>query len=180
MARISVEQVGPEMCAFLDMIALSEIGRSMLDATDDGYNVLVGSKPTHLSLFNSYEKHPARFVYLPKYGVKSSAAGRYQFLLKTWNSLQVQLKLPDFGPLSQDIGAIELIRGRGAKTYVEQGRPELAIVICSQEWASLPGAGYGQPENKLTDLLNAYDEALKKYLRPDFSNVISGVNTTGG
>ena len=41
---------------------------------------------------------------------KTSAAGAYQFLNKTWTPLQQQLGLKDFSPRSQDIAAIELIR----------------------------------------------------------------------
>lgn len=173
MARIPIEDAGgPEVCAFLDMIAISEMTQALLDVSDDGYNVLVGSTPKHPNLFSGYEKHPGKFIYLPKLDIKSSAAGRYQFLYKTWQALQKSLGLPDFSPVSQDKGCIELINERGGIPYIKQGRIELAVVICSQTWASLPGAGYGQHENRLQDLLGEYAKALTKY-RPDFSNVIS-------
>jgi muramidase (phage lysozyme) len=35
----------------------------------------------------------------------STAAGRYQFTAGTWDRVRAALKLPDFGPASQDIGA---------------------------------------------------------------------------
>lgn len=37
--------LGPNISAFLVMIAWSEIGPTLLEETDDGYNVLVGSTP---------------------------------------------------------------------------------------------------------------------------------------
>lgn len=32
------------------------------------------------------------------------------------------------------------------------GRVSIAIVKCASRWASLPGAGYGQHEHKISDL----------------------------
>jgi len=42
---------------------------------------------------------------------------------------------------------------------VEAGRVADAIDKCRLEWASLPGAGYGQPERKLAALIDAYTNA---------------------
>jgi muramidase (phage lysozyme) len=56
-------------------------------------------------LFTSYVDHPRKLISLPKLGIKSSAAGRYQFLLSTWDDLHTRLGtrvLPDFSPESQD------------------------------------------------------------------------------
>jgi muramidase (phage lysozyme) len=179
MTRLAVEEAGgPEICAFLDMLAVSEIGRPLLAATDDGYNCLVGSTAAHPILFDTYDRHPARFIELPKLGIKSSAAGRYQILFRTFDGLATKLHVTDFKPETQDRCAIELIRGRGALDYVKTGRIELAITICQKEWASLPGANYGQHENSLSSLLGAYHEALPRYRVPDFSNVESGVEST--
>ena len=179
MTRLAVETAGgPEVCAFLDMIAVSELTHALLDATDDGYNVLVGSTAAHPKLFKSYDRHPAVFVELSNLGIKSSAAGRYQILFRTFDNLATALRISDFRPETQDRCAIELIRQRGALDYVKVGRIELAISICSKEWASLPGAGYGQHENRLGNLLSEYHTALPKYQRADFSNVDAGVETT--
>ncbi|TPQ32162.1 glycoside hydrolase, partial [Burkholderia ubonensis] len=44
MARISVAAAGGKnRVAFLDTVAVSEIGAALLAKSDDGYNVLVGS-----------------------------------------------------------------------------------------------------------------------------------------
>ncbi len=155
MARIDLSaqgEAGGNVCAFLDMIAWSE--GVHLYGGDDGYNVIVGGKT-----FDSYEKHPKVYVPLTRYKVTSSAAGRYQFLWKTWQALELKLNLPDFGPVSQDRAAIELIRERKALLDVREGNIIAAIQKCRPIWASLPGAGYGQREHKMTDLLREYSKA---------------------
>ncbi|WP_206860774.1 glycoside hydrolase family 24 protein [Lysobacter changpingensis] len=151
MARITAASLGTggaNIRAFLDMIAFSEgtAGRG-----DDGYNVLVGG-----ALFTSYVSHPNKSVWLPRYAVNSTAAGRYQFLNKTWKNLAKQLKLRDFSPVLQDLGAVELIRGRDALEDVRAGRIDAAIAKCAKEWASLPGAGYGQREVSMAKLAPTY------------------------
>lgn len=137
--------------AFLDALAVSE-GTSNLG--DDGYNVLVGGE-----LFHDYSHHPNVLVTLNKAGLKSTAAGRYQFLKRTWDSLQAKLGLPDFGHSSQDAACVELICEAGAIDDVDAGRFDSAVAKCRRIWASLPGAGYGQHENKLSDLRAAFQRA---------------------
>lgn len=135
--------------AFLDMIAYAE-GTS----SPEGYRMMFGG-----SLFDSYADHPRRlFAFTDKAGrnLKTSAAGRYQFLSRTWDELQRKLDLPDFGPASQDSAALELIRQRGALPDVRAGRVAEAVRKVAPIWASLPGAGYDQPERKLSQLLSAY------------------------
>ncbi len=112
----------------------------------DGYRKMYGG-----GLMKSLSEHPNTPV--TKWGITSTAAGAYQFLNKTWNEVQAKLKLPDFGPLSQDKAAIELIRRRKALEDVYAGRFVEAIAKCRKEWASLPGAGYGQNEKNVKNLL---------------------------
>lgn len=148
--RISAAKaININVCAFLDMLSHSEGTEGI---GDDGYNVIVGGK----TFSNGYAQHPEPSIYLPRYAIYSSAAGRYQFIKKTWRSLAGTLHLADFSPISQDLGAIELIRGRGALDDVIAGRFELAVRKCAKEWASLPGAGYGQRENALTVIQGVY------------------------
>lgn len=156
MARITTS---PNVCAFLDMTAKSEIGEQLLAASDDGYNVIVGSTPQRPILFDSYEDHPHMLIVL-KSGVKSTAAGRYQFLIKTWNGLKEALFLPDFSPLSQDAACVELLRECGALDKINAGNIHDAIRSASRIWASFPSAGYGQHENKMTQLLGWFSDAL--------------------
>jgi len=146
----------PNEKAFLNMLKISELGQGNIDISDNGYNVLAGSTPSVPRLFNDYSRHPNKPIYFAKYGVMSSAAGAYQIIIKTWNNLQKQLNLPDFSPDSQDAAALELIRQRGGLEFVRAGQFADAVNACRKEWASLPGAGAGQRENKLDDLKTAY------------------------
>lgn len=133
--------------AFLDMIAWAEG-----TAGDDGYRTLFGG-----GTFGSFADHPR--IYVPFRSTSSSAAGRYQILARTWDGVRTKLGLPDFSPPSQDAAALELIRERGALNDVDAGRVAGAIAKVRKVWASLPGAGYNQPERGLVALLGVYQQA---------------------
>lgn len=155
MARISVTAVGGKnRVAFLDAIAVSEISSALLAKSNDGYNVLVGSTASRPLLFASYESHPN--VLNRQIRVPSTAAGRYQILTRWWRIYQAQMKLPDFGPVSQDRYALQQLREHGALPLIDAGRIREAVAKVSNMWASLPGAGYGQHENDIEHLLAAY------------------------
>lgn len=143
---------------FLDMIAHSE-GTTQIPGGDDGYCVIVGSTPAAPNLFTSYADHPRTLVWLPRLKVSSTAAGRYQILARIFDFYKAQLKLPDFSPASQDAIAVQLIKERGAIPLLESGDFAGAVYHCRSIWASLPGAGYDQRENRLADLRAAYTAA---------------------
>jgi len=143
------------MKAFLDMIAYSELGGALMDLSDDGYNVIVGSTPAVPLLFTSYADHPRRRITVKK-GLVSSAAGRYQILARYYDYYKEVLKLPDFSPASQDAIALHLIKECRAIEDIEAGRFSEAVKKCRGRWASLPDAGYGQHENKFDSLAKAY------------------------
>lgn len=149
----------PNQKAFLDTIATSELGPRLLLASDNGYNVLVGSTPAMPRLFSSYADHPRQLIDLPRLGIKSTAAGRYQLLARYFDAYKKQLGLRDFSPASQDAIALQQIRERGALADIEAGRFADAIAKCRNIWASLPGAGYGQNENTLAYLQAAFTKA---------------------
>lgn len=104
--------MSPNLRAFLDMIAVSELGEGLLAVSDNGYNVLVGSSPKAPILFESYADHPRRVMTLGIKGksIKSSAAGRYQLLARYFDAYRRQLDLKDFSPAAQDAIAIQQIR----------------------------------------------------------------------
>lgn len=139
--------------AFLDMLAWSEIGPSLLAKSDNGYNVIVGG-----NLFHDYADHPRVLVDLGR-GLKSTAAGRYQLLARYFDFYKRNLRLADFSPASQDAIALQQIRERQALPLIDGGSIAVAIKACSNIWASLPGNTYGQHTNKLDDLLDAYTKA---------------------
>lgn len=160
MPRISAAQAGGQnVTAFMDMVAVSEIGAEILadPRSDDGYKIIVGSTPKKLILMKDYEHHPRLFITID--GERSSAAGRYQYIVRTWVGLVMKLHLPDISPISQDRACLELFRQRHALDAIKAGQFEEAVHLCRQEWASLPGAGYDQHENKIEYLQAAYQAA---------------------
>ncbi|MDQ1292051.1 MAG: hypothetical protein QG615_1861 [Nitrospirota bacterium] len=120
-------------------------------ADDDGYRRLVGGGE-----FESFADHPRKLIPIARYGIKSSAAGAFQFLEKTWDEMAALYKLPDFSPESQDLAAIGLIHRRGALEDVLAGRIESAIKKCNKEWASFHGSPYGQRTVALSRMLQEY------------------------
>lgn len=147
--------ISKNMKAFLDMLAYSEGTDNRRQKTNNhGYDVIVGG-----SLFTDYSDHPRKLISLPKLGIKSTAAGRYQVLAKFYDAYKKQLRLPDFSPSSQDAIAMQLIRECKATADIEAGRIADAIHKCRSRWASLPGAGYGQHEQKLDKLIDVYKAA---------------------
>lgn len=140
--------------AFLSLIAYSE---GTINEGDNGYNVIVGGKT-----FSEYSDHPRVGVWIKRIKKYSTAAGRYQILARNYDAYKKLLKLPDFGPESQDKIAIQLIRECKAIEDIEAGKLEEAITKCKSRWASFPGAGYDQHENKMDDLIKAYSNFLKQ------------------
>ncbi|MDH2022931.1 glycoside hydrolase family 104 protein [Stenotrophomonas sp. GD03680] len=146
---------GVNVCAFLSMLAWSEGTDNGKQPTKDrGYDVIVGGQ-----LFKSYADHPRVLVDLPKLKIQSTAAGRYQLLRRYFDAYKKTLGLKDFSPLSQDLIALQQIRERHALPLIQAGKIEDAIKAVRKIWASLPGAGYGQHEQKLADLLAVYSRA---------------------
>lgn len=146
-----VAGLSANLSAFLDTIAHSE--GTPRYGQDDGYNAIVGG-----ALFDSYADHPRVLVEV-RPGLKSTAAGRYQLLARYFDPYKAQLSLPDFSPESQDKIAIQQIKECHALDLIEAGKFEDAVAKCAHIWASLPGANYGQHENRLSTMLAAYLDA---------------------
>lgn len=155
------------IAAFLAMIRRAE----GTDRHADPYRVAFGGV-----IFESLADHPRRAVqFTDKAGRRlwTSAAGAYQFMavaplpdgsgrrtrLDTWDRLAAKLGLADFGPGSQDRAAIELIDEAGALDDVKAGRFDAAVSKVRRVWASLPGAGYAQPEKSLAAVRDAFVQA---------------------
>ena len=131
--------------ALLDTIAYAEGTRGR---GKDGYNVTFAYR-----YVDSCEVHPNLTVCSGAYC--STAAGRYQFLNKTYAGL----KLSNFWPESQERGALELIRRRGVSL------PDAAMTATqfanamdklSYEWASLPPGRYGQSHFSMEQIREEY------------------------
>lgn len=155
-------QISNNLRAFLDMLAWSE-GTSTSPATkNNGYDVIVTGIDKKPEVFTDYSDHPFNkgrpSKVINSKGLTSNASGRYQFMLRDWSHYKGLLNLPDFGPLSQDKWAIQLIKERRAIVDIEAGNIVQAINNCRNIWASLPGAGYGQPEHKIEIILQQYQK----------------------
>ena len=70
-----------------------------------------------------------------------------------------QLGLKDFSPKNRDAVALQQIKERGALPMIDRGDIRQAIDRCSNIWASLPGAGYGQFEHKADSLIAKFKRA---------------------
>lgn len=104
--------------------------------TGDKYDLIYGGER-----FMSFADHPRKFVpiRIPGYiGKFSSAAGAYQFISTTWDSLKRALGLTDFSPASQDAAALELLRQTGALALIDAGDFDGAMRRAATQWASLP------------------------------------------
>lgn len=155
----------PQVRAFLDVIAYAEgtcifssqKQESQKQEYECGYTVLYGG-----GNFYSYHDHPRKnLCYLSnKRLLKSTAAGRYQILARTWDNWAPILQLRTFSPQSQDKLALALIRECGALQDVIQGRYHKALKKVCSIWASLPGASYGQRVLNQTTLTRVYNERL--------------------
>jgi muramidase (phage lysozyme) len=137
----------PNIAAFLRAIRLGE-GTS----DEDGYRRIVGGE-----LFSAPPwRHPEKRVWIPRYHLYSTAAGAYQMLSRTWAEMAVEYDLSDFSPQSQDLAAVGLIVRRGALDDLISGDVGEAIRKCKYEWASLPGAPYGQRTESMANVLIEY------------------------
>ncbi len=135
----------PRIQAFLHAIRLGE-GTS--DAR--GYTRLVGG-----GNFTGFADHPNQLIEV-RPGLKSTAAGAYQFLHRTWQALVAQYHFEDFSPDCQDEGAVALIVEKAAQRAILEDRTEDAVKSCATIWASLPGSPYGQPTVTMKQFLDEY------------------------
>lgn len=147
----------PNIKAFLILIRKAE-GTS----SNNGYRYLFGSSPRNEKLFDSYYDHPSMYIeFKNKKGetLVTSAAGAYQFLFRTWDRIRTRLGLQDFSPKSQDLAAIELLYEAGATDDIKKGSLRSALQKVCKVWASLPGAGYDQPEHSFSEVVQWYKNA---------------------
>lgn len=146
----------PERRAMLNTIRYSE--GTWVNGHPMGYQMLFGG-----SYFPRMDRHPDRVMYSSRYA--SAAAGAYQFMPPTWDMVSRALSLTDFQPISQDQGALFLIKRRGALALVDRGEftPELTARL-APEWASFPtlagSSYYGQPVKRFADLKRFYEDNL--------------------
>ena len=162
MARLAL--VKP-LAAFLDLVASSE-GTTCSTAThDDGYDVIVEGIHGPNS-FADYSAHPFASGRAPVIVrtaptlLESTASGRYQITLPTWEEISKRRALGTFSPQNQDMAALELLEQCGAAALVSASKIEAAIEAACETWASFPGNSYGQGGRTLAWLLEEYNTLL--------------------
>lgn len=129
----------PNVRKFLDLIAHTE------GTEGNGYRTAFGGG--RLSNLGDHPRYMKSFKQQNGKINKTSAAGRYQFLSSTWDSVAKKYGLNDFGPQSQDLGAIALLAQNGALGSILKGDMTTAVRKSGSTWASLPTApaSYSQP-----------------------------------
>lgn len=85
----------------------------------------------------------------------STAAGAFQIVKGTWDSVSKANGLTDFSPVSQEIAAIGLLGYRGALPDIMEGNLDAVFSAgrVGKEWDSLPGGGHVRYTNALLKVL---------------------------
>ena len=136
---------------FFDMLAWSEgIDNGRQKTRNHGYDVIVGGE-----LFTDYSDHPRKLVTLNSKTQINRPDATSFFPV---GGMPTASSLPKDSPKSQDAVALQQIKERGALPMIDRDIRQ-AIDRCSNIWASLPGAGYGQFEHKADSLIAKFKEA---------------------
>ena len=147
----------PNVRKMLDVIANAE-------GVKHGYNTIFGNERS-----DDLKAHPnVKKEFTQTDGKKNSttAAGRYQFLKGTWDSVSKKYGLTDFSPKNQDLAAVALILGRGALGDVIKGDFTKAVGKLGGEWASLPSSNYAQPKKSWKDIQSMVGEIKPPNRKP--------------
>ena len=109
------------------------------------YNIMFTGKR-----FSSYHDHPRQLN--STNGLSSDAAGAYQYLSTTWDSIAQELNFPSFLPHYQDQGALYLIDQAGVLNEIDNCKFNPTIIDkLSPIWAGLPtlnGTSYYNQSHK--------------------------------
>ena len=143
-------EINNQRKAFLDMLAWSEGTDNGRQKTNHGYDVIVGGELLLITRSPSQTCHAK-----PKTQINRRRTLPASFTLV---GCLPQAAWPDFSPKSQDAVALQQIKERGALPMIDRGDIRQAIDRCSNIWASLPGAGYGQFE-QADSLIAKFKEA---------------------
>jgi muramidase (phage lysozyme) len=141
--------------ALHDAIAYAEGTRDR--GENDGYDVGFAYRK-----IESCARHPAKVTCSGRYC--STAAGRYQFLKRTWDSAARATGADAFRADDQERAAEYLVKTVRKVTVPDRGMTATefsnALKKLSYEWASLPPGRYGQPIRTEAQVRDAYCESL--------------------
>ena len=143
------------VAAFLRVIRHGESSQG-----PEAYRMRFGGAGKPTAYFDDFARHP-RIMEPTADGRQSSAAGAYMFTWTAWaTEILGRWQLPDFSPMSQDLGCVGLLALTGrALDYVRAGQFDMAVVACRERWTSLPGAA----ENNAAWTLAKAREVYQQY-----------------
>ena len=146
-------EINNQRKAFLDMLAWSEGTDNGRQKTRNHWLWRHCRRAIHWLLRSPSQTCHAK----PK--TQINRLGRYQLLpvggMPAASSLAWKTSLRKVRTLS----TLQQIKERGALPMIDRGDIRQAIDRCSNIWASLPGAGYGQFEHKADSLIAKFKEA---------------------
>ena len=122
-----------------------------------GYDVIVGGE-----LFTDYPDHPRKLVTLKLQNSNQQAPDATSFFSRAGGMPTARSQPERLSPKSRDAVALQQIKERGALPMIDRGDIRQAIDRCSNIWASLPGAGYGQFEHMSDSLIAKFKEAAER------------------
>ena len=146
-------EINNQRKAFLDMLAWSEeLDNGRQKTRNHGYDVIVGGE-----LFTDYPDHPRKLV-----TAKPNLTGWTLPAFFRYGCLPQEMLAERLLRKAGDAVALQQIKERGALPMIDRGDIRQAIDRCSNIWASLPGAGYGQFEHKADSLIAKFKEVVKR------------------
>jgi len=114
----------------------------------DYINVYEGSPKENQTVgyhkFDDLSQHPNKRVKFNKRGDKSTAAGAYQLINRTWQDQAKKQGLTDFSLENQKRAAIGVLKETGALDALMNGDIEKAKQRAARAWASIPGSTIGE------------------------------------
>jgi muramidase (phage lysozyme) len=155
----------PNVRNFLDMIQKAEGAKGY----DYGFN------NTKLKSLDGHPGVSSSFTETDGKKNSTTAAGKYQFLEKTWNGVRDKLGLTSFKGPEQEAAAVELLRESGALDAVRGGDWSTALAKSGKIWASLPTSPYKQAKRSMDFVYNALGE--KKPEGATFSEFFKNKNS---
>ena len=174
-------KVAKPLAAFLDLIAASEGTSSNPLTKADGYDVIVSGVDGH-HVFADFATHPfalgrppilvrearpeqvktlpigsdskPQIVAPAVPALHSTASGRYQLILPTWQEISTLRHLGTFSPQNQDAAALKILDECHATEAILALDIPTAIDNACDVWPSFPGSLYHQGGRPMDWLLN--------------------------
>ena len=180
-------KVAKPLAAFLDLIAASEGTSSNPLTKADGYDVIVsGVDGRHT--FTDFATHPfalgrppilvrearpeqvktlpigsdskPQIVAPAVPALHSTASGRYQLILPTWQEISAAMHLGTFSPQNQDAAALKILDECHATEAILALDIPTAIGLACDVWACFPGNLYHQGGRQVSWLLAQWQTLL--------------------